>query len=103
MITLVFLLCLLWISRIVFTIGGVFMYICVLFSLFGCGFVFCLFVLVVFDFLFCWCRDFFTHNENIVAFRCEVESHALAFCKKCLKIQKKKNSFCEFLGVLYYI
>jgi len=35
-----------------------------------------------------------------------VESHALAFCKKCLKIPKnknKKNSFCEFLGVLHYI
>jgi len=32
-----------------------------------------------------------------------VESHALAFCKKCLKIQQKKNSFFGFLGVLYYI
>ena len=28
-----------------------------------------------------------------------VESHAPAFCKKCLK----KITFCGFLGVLYYI
>ena len=42
----------------------------VLFSLFGCGFVFRLFVLVVFGFLFCWCGGFFTHNEDIVTFRC---------------------------------
>ena len=46
------------------------MYICVLFSLFGCSFVFRLFVLVVFGFLFCWCRGLFTHNEDIVRFRC---------------------------------
>jgi len=46
------------------------MYICVLFLLFGCGFVFRLFVLMVFRFLFCWYRGFFTHNEDIVTFRC---------------------------------
>ena len=46
------------------------MYICVLFSLFGRGFVFRLFVLVVSGFLFCWCHALFAHNEDIVRFRC---------------------------------
>ena len=62
------------------------MYICVLFSLFGCGFVFRLFVLVVFGFLFCWCRGFFTHNEDIVTFRCGGgEPRSCFFEKKILK------------------
>ena len=40
-------------------------------SLLGCAFIFNLFMLVVFGFLFCWCHDFFTHDEDIVTFRCE--------------------------------
>jgi len=47
------------------------MYICLLFSLFGCGFAFRLFMLVVLVFLFCYCRGFFTHNEDIVRSGCE--------------------------------
>ena len=75
------------------------MYICVLFSLFGCGFVFSLFVLVVFDFLFCWCRGFFPHNEDIVTFRCGGGEPYFCFLKKMLK----NFFFFGFLGVLYYI
>jgi len=61
------------------------MYICVLFSLFGCGFVFRLFVSVVFSFLFCWCRGFFTHNKDIVTFRCGGGEPRSYFLKKMLK------------------
>jgi len=60
----------LWIPRLVFIIGGVFVHISVLFLLFGCAFLFSLFMLVVFGFLFSWCHGFFTHNEDIVTFRC---------------------------------
>ena len=71
------------------------MYICVLFSLFGCGFVFRLFVTVVFGFLFCWCHGFFTHNENIVTFRCGGGESRSCFLHKI--VTKKKISFAGFL------
>ena len=62
------------------------MYICVLFLLFGYDFVFSLFVLVVFDFLFCWCHGFFTHNEDIVTLRCGGwRAMLLFFSEKSLK------------------
>ena len=78
------------------------MYIFVLISLLGCGFVFSLSVLVVFGFLFCWCRGFCTHNEDIVTFRCGGGESRSCFLQKVFK-NSKKNSFCGFLGVLDYI
>ena len=70
------------------------MYICVLFSLFGCSFVFRLFVMVVFGFLFCWCRGFFTHNEDIVTFRCGGGESRSCFLQN--NFTKKKNLFVGF-------
>ena len=74
---------------------------CVVFVV-GYVFVFSLFVLMVFYFLFCWCRDFYTHNEDIVTFRCGGGESRSYFFQKVFK-NSKKNSFCGFLGVLYYI
>ena len=81
------------------------MCICALFSLFGCAFIFSLFMLVVFGFLFCWCRDFCTHNEDIVTCRCGGgESHS-SFLQKVFKNSTKKNFVLCFFGssVLYLI
>ena len=83
------------------------MYICGLFLLLG--------MLLFSIYLFWWFLAFCF--AGVVAFAltmrtlCHlgvgVESYALAFCKKCLKIQQKtkKNSFCGFFGssVLYLI
>ena len=80
------------------------MYICVLFLLFGYDFVFSLLVLVVFDFLFCWCRGSCTHNEDIVPFRCGGGESRSCFLQKVFKnLSKKKDFFCGFLGVLWFL
>ena len=65
------------------------MYIYVLFLLFGCAFVFSFSVLVVFDFLFCWCRGFCTHNADIVSVRCGGGESRSCFLQKVFKNSKK--------------
>ena len=70
------------------------------FLLFGYDFVFSLSVLVVFDFLFCWCRGFCTHNEDIVPFRCGGGESRSCFLQKVFENSKKKKflfvGFWEF-------
>jgi len=61
------------------------MYICVLFWLFGYVFAFSLSILVVFAFLFCWCRGSYTHNEDIVPFRCGGGESRSCFLQKVFK------------------
>jgi len=77
------------------------MYICVLLSLFECGFVFSLSVFMVFGFLFCWCRGFCTHNVDIVTFRCPGGESRSCFLQKVFKIQKKSLfvGFWEFCTI----
>ena len=79
------------------------MYICVLFLLFGYDFVFSLSVLVVFDFLFCWCRGFCTHNEDIVPFRCGGGESRSCFLQKVFKNSQKKKQKVFGRSVLYLI
>ena len=66
------------------------MYICVLFLLFGYHFVFSL-PFVVFGFLFCWCRDFCTHNEDIMTFRCGGGESRSCFLPKVFKNSTKRK------------
>ena len=75
------------------------MYICMLFLLFGYVFVFSLSFLVVFAFLFCWCRGSCTHNEDIVPFRCGGGESRSCFLQKVFKIQKKNSKKKIFLWV----
>jgi len=69
---------------------------CVVFVV-GYVFVFSLFVLMVFYFLFCWCRDFYTHNEDIVTFRCGDGESRSCFLQKVFKFNQKKILFVVFL------
>ena len=77
-----------------------FLYICVLFLLFGYVFAFRLSILVVFAFLFYWCRGSCTHNEDIVPFRCGGGESRSYFLQKVFKNSKKKTilfvGFWEF-------
>ena len=75
---------------------------CVVFVV-GYDFVFSLFVLVVFYFLFCWCRGFFTHNEDIVPFRCGGGESRSCFLQKVFKKTKKKILWVFGSSVLYLI
>ena len=58
---------------------------------FAVGYDFVLSVLVGFGFLFCWCRDFCTHNEDIVTFRCGGGESRSCFLQKVFKNSKQKN------------
>ena len=71
-----------------------------LFLLFGYVFAFRLSILVVFDFLFCWCRGSCTHHEDIVPFRCGGGESRSCFLQKVFKNSKNKKilfvGFWEF-------
>ena len=61
---------------------------CVIFVV-GYASVFNLFVLVVFGFLFRWCRGSCTHNADIVPFRCGGGDSRSCFLQKVFKNSKK--------------